>query len=356
MLRHRYFEHLRGDEWSCFRLRSPKIAFESETVQCKDTQTNLEIFDVCGYCGMQFPILNYHCHLEEAHGSLRCDETYYLFGDFRQHLMNSHAATPNPVMDSMIDRAHKTAPGELLVRLEQCSTVERNNDDVSDACALPEDDFQKDSDVKQRDLLSSLYLKAFELISHPVPTIDKFVTLYQVLIRWCRPRPRRNHSRLEWHCRCGQQFWGDFESDEPENLHRLVSDIQQHGFAVDTTTKTTTASGTSATTGTTTSSQNATTGPSAPSPNASQVVKHGTPATPSGTTSPAVRQATMSAPITLRSIGKPVYLELCVNRSSRVTQLGEITIVDGRGQQLINTDLELFGKCSSATTLTCTHI
>jgi hypothetical protein len=177
-----------------------------------------------------------------------------------------------------------------------------------------------------------------------------FATLFRVLVRRCRPKLRQSYSRLEWRCSCGQQFWGDFKNDEPEKLHRLVSELQQHGFAVDTTTKTTTALDTSSTTGNSTSSQNTATSASTSSPNSSPstsgAVTKSISATPSSTTSPAVRQTTVSAPTTLQSIGKPVYLELCINRSSRVTQLGEIIIVDGRGKQLINTDLELFGKCS----------
>lgn len=182
----------------------------------------------------------------------------------------------------------------------------------------------------------------------------KLVTLLHILTRWCRPMPRRNHSRLEWHCYCGQQFWGDFKSDEPEKLHRLISQFQQHGFAVNTAMKTTAASGTSSTTGATSSSQNTTTSASTSSPSASsstsRASKNGASTTPPGTASPAV-----PAPASLQSIGKPVYLELCINRSSRITQLGEIIIVDGRGKQLINTDLELFGKCGSVTILTRTH-
>ena len=178
----------------------------------------------------------------------------------------------------------------------------------------------------------------------------QLATLLRTLTRWCRPTPWRNHSRLEWHCCCGRQFWGDFKNDDPEKLHRLVFELQRHGFAVDTATTTTTASGTLPITGITTSSQSNTTGVSTPSPNAnpltSMAAKKGISATPSGTSSPAVRQATTSVPISLQSIGKPVYLELCINRSSRVTQLGEIIIVDGMGQQLIHTDLELFGKFS----------
>ncbi|KAI6802850.1 hypothetical protein KC361_g973 [Hortaea werneckii] len=43
----------------------------------------------------------------------------------------------------------------------------------------------------------------------------------------------------------------------------------------------------------------------------------------------------------------PVYLELCVNRSSRITRLGEIMLVPGLGDPLIKTDQQLFAKIRS---------
>jgi hypothetical protein len=76
----------------------------------------------------------------------------------------------------------------------------------------------------------------------------KFITLLQILTRWFRSAPGRNHSRLEWRCYCGQQFWGDFKNDESEKLHRLVSDLQQHGFIVNIAMNTTNPSSTSSTT------------------------------------------------------------------------------------------------------------
>jgi hypothetical protein len=57
-----------------------------------------------------------------------------------------------------------------------------------------------------------------------------------------------------------------------------------------------------------------------------------------------------SAPSSLSSLGKPVYLELCVNTDLRtqITRLVEIMIVDGMGRQLITTDVELFASISKA--------
>jgi hypothetical protein len=53
-------------------------------------------------------------------------------------------------------------------------------------------------------------------------------------------------------------------------------------------------------------------------------------------------------PSSLPSIGKPVYLELCVKSGPGTTRLAEITIVDGMGQELITTDLELFASIRKA--------
>jgi hypothetical protein len=54
------------------------------------------------------------------------------------------------------------------------------------------------------------------------------------------------------------------------------------------------------------------------------------------------------APSSLSSIGKPVYLELCIKSAPGTERLAEITIVDGMGQQLINTDAELFASIRKA--------
>lgn len=55
-----------------------------------------------------------------------------------------------------------------------------------------------------------------------------------------------------------------------------------------------------------------------------------------------------SARPSLSSIGKPVYLELCIKSAPGRKRLAEIIIVDGMGQQLINTDVELFASIRKA--------
>ena len=325
-------------------------------------------------------------------------------------------------------RVRRLAALETLTSLDSPSD-ERHDPVIEDpvASARPEEDFQKCSEIKHEECPSDRRSPVFEPEHHVQPRTSIYAassvwnpslsaaagietdlgvsqrhaevqetsqsqgnnasgllaTLFRVLARWCRPKLPQSYSRLEWRCSCGQQFWGDFKNDEPEKLHRLVIELQQFGFAVDTTMKntktgqqlwgyfkleklprieveplqhgfadttmkTTKTSGTSSATGTTASTQDSNSGVSTSSPvsslSTSGEVKKSSLATASGTKSPDVQQATTSAPVSLQSIGKPVYLELCINRSSSVTQLGEIIIVDGMGQRLIKTDLELFGE------------
>jgi hypothetical protein len=317
--------------------------------------------DVCGYCGEEFAnpprweARTEHLHRVHKFGECNRAKKFFRIDHFRQHLRRSHSGTSGKWTDMLENACMKDEPLPPFVNIN-----DRRRDAPSSASFwdLPPSDVVNIKGNLDLNLCHSEDEESAQSQGNHTQRLRpyylgrKLSKLFQGLTHWCRPTPRSNHSRLEWHCGCGQHFWGDFKSDEPEKLLRLAFELQQHGFAVDTTMKTgTTASGTPSTAGTTTSSQNTTTSASTSSPNAcpstSTTSKAGMLATPSGTTPPAVRQTTISASASLLSIGKPVYLELCINRSSRVTQLGEIIIVDGRGQQLINTDLELFGKCCS---------
>lgn len=415
MLRHQYLKHSRGEAWFCTRLRCiPKMGFVDGEAHHDDFQATSGAYDVCSYCGITCSRRDRQSHFTAVHRTTRCDWPAGMFfrpEDFRQHLVLSHAAVPNPLINRLIDRAHRKAPGEILLGTEsaqskQYPTVGSNNGIVPDVATLPENDLQsglepitsvylpsqsflaRKLDSLQRptssdgvisrirdspsvptsslptvadtriDLdLNQGYLGTQDTVqSHSIHTtglqdyhLDKELTMrLRAIARWCRPKLRKDHSRLEWRCCCGQQFWGDFGSEGPEKLHRLASELQQHGFVVKTTTETGMASGaaptastTLATTGITTASQHV---------NASTSTgKNYSPGAKSDKTSPAVKQNIGSTAASYLSVGKPVYLELCINRSSRVTQLGEIIIVDGMGQRLITTDLELFGKCCTMT-------
>lgn len=418
MLRHQYLKHSRGEAWFCTRLRCiPKMGFVDGEAHRDDFQATSKAYDVCSYCGITCPRRDRHGHFTAVHRTTRCDWPAGMFfraEHFRQHLIISHAAVPNPLINRLIDRAYRKAPGVIPLGAESAHsnhypTVVSNNDSVPDVATLPENDFQsgfepipsvyfpnqsyvaRELDSSRRptssdgvipriwdppsvpksslptvadnriDLdLNQGFLETHDIVqSHGIHTtglqgyhLDKELAMrIRAIARWCRPKPRKNHSRLEWRCCCGQQFWGDFGSEEPEKLHRLASELQQHGFVVKTTTGTVMASSaapttsmTIATTGITTTSQHV---------NASTSTgKNYNPGAKSDRTSPAVKQNIGSTAASYLSVGKPVYLELCINRSSRVTQLGEIIIVDGMGQRLITTDLELFGKCCPLTVST----
>jgi hypothetical protein len=360
--RHQNSLHLRRHSWSCAALVSrPEAAFHPSMIGNGG-------IDICGYCGEKFtnpPRWEARAeNLHHVHNSGECNQAKKFFraDHFRQHLKHSHSGTSGKWTNMLENACMKDEPlpeklvtiGGLIRRKESetaQSLIHRAPIAVVD---VKEDLGLNQFHSKDEESAQSQGDRTPELRSYPLGR--KLSKLFPGLAHWCRPTLRRNYSRLEWHCSCGQQFWGGFKSDEPEKVLRLAVELQQHGFAVDITTKTTTAS----TTGTTSSPQNTSTGASTSSPNAnpstSTALRSGMSATPSGTTPPAVQQTTISASAFLLSIGKPVYLELCINRSSRVTQLGEIIIVDGRGRQLINTDLELFGKCCSVLVPACATV
>lgn len=148
-------------------------------------------------------------------------------------------------------------------------------------------------------------------------TMKSISDMYLALSRWCRPTLRRAHTRLEWHDCNGQNYWGDFEATE-EQVYSLAVELQQQGFTIDHTT-------TAATTTT-----------------LSTISHQSSQSTGASTTPTPVPQMSTSNPTSLRSINKPVFLELCIETALGITQLVEVVIVDSRGQQLIHTDVELF--------------
>jgi ankyrin repeat protein len=163
--------------------------------------------------------------------------------------------------------------------------------------------------------------------------------LHQTAIRWCRPKLRSGYSRLEWSCCCGQHFWGDFEHTEQEHLDHLILGFYQNGFKV----KVTTTSGATSTHSNDAHQQDITLA-SRPSPSDPNKTISAADAQAPGLKDPSV-VVSQSAKTSFLDAGKPVYLELCVNRSSNTTRLGEIMLVPGRGEALIKNDQQLFGKC-----------
>jgi hypothetical protein len=120
---HRHFEHSRGDVWICEALRSSKGAFVEGVAQHEDGQTSAEIYDVCSHCGIPCPRRDRNSHMREVHRASRCRELYFRHEDLRQHLINSHAATPNPFMSRLVDHAHRKAPNQILPSSELVQRV-----------------------------------------------------------------------------------------------------------------------------------------------------------------------------------------------------------------------------------------
>jgi hypothetical protein len=120
---HRHFEHSRGDVWICEALRSSKVAFVEGVAQHEDGQTSAEIYDVCSHCGIPCPRRDRNSHMREVHRASRCRELYFRHEDLRQHLINSHAATPNPFMSRLVDHAHRKAPNQILPSSELVQRV-----------------------------------------------------------------------------------------------------------------------------------------------------------------------------------------------------------------------------------------
>ncbi|KAK3311068.1 uncharacterized protein B0T15DRAFT_386282 [Chaetomium strumarium] len=94
--RHMNAIHVKSDFWSCKALEDSLLAYDTETVDGA-------AWDVCGFCGFGFlrengavdreKLVN---HVEVTHRIGECDRSknFYRADNFRQHLKNTHAATP----------------------------------------------------------------------------------------------------------------------------------------------------------------------------------------------------------------------------------------------------------------------
>nr|OQO29355.1 hypothetical protein B0A51_06935 [Rachicladosporium sp. CCFEE 5018] len=163
----------------------------------------------------------------------------------------------------------------------------------------------------------------------------------QTAVRWCRPKLRSGFSRLEWFCCCGQHFWGDFEHTEHEPLDRLILGFHQNGFTV----KVTTNPGATSTRSSNAHQQDITlTSRSSQTDLNKATSTAGARAPELGDPSATESQ---SAKVSFLAAGKPVYLELCVNRSLKITRLAKIMLVPARGEALINNDQQLFAQIRS---------
>lgn len=151
----------------------------------------------------------------------------------------------------------------------------------------------------------------------PPPSLPAMTGISNFYRRWCRPTLRDNYTRLEWHDRRGREYWADFAGSEA-CINSLAADLQQDGFVMDNITTTT------------------------PTTVSRQPTHPTLPAVAAPPSAPSPVTQTSASATSFRSVGKPVYLELCIMYDSTHARLGEVTIVDGQGQQLLETDVQLF--------------
>jgi hypothetical protein len=177
------------------------------------------------------------------------------------------------------------------------------------------------------------------------------------LALWSRPKAKTGHRRLQWHCCCGKRFWGDFRHTDDDQIHRLVSALHADGFTVVNVTESsptldTPVSCTRFDAAIRPEAQSASMlgyslispGHSSPSDNHANVIGLCTsgvqaapshpplpsamPTMPANGVGPTSAPAASSADSWMSQLSKPVYLELCINKSSTITRLGEIKLVD----------------------------
>lgn len=125
--RHQNSLHLRRHSWSCATLAGVHAAFHASP-NCPAA------FDVCGYCGEEFPNpANWDArleHLNHVHKFGECNQAKKFFraDHFRQHLKHSHAGTSGKWTNMLENACMRDEP--LPTPLERVSSIS------SVACSL----------------------------------------------------------------------------------------------------------------------------------------------------------------------------------------------------------------------------
>ena len=176
-----------------------------------------------------------------------------------------------------------------------------------------------------------------------------WVSIYRRLKWRCRPKCQADHIRLEWRCPCGQDYWGDFENSNTDQVRALLAALEEDGYDVEISqipvVTSTTATGNTATASTgNQGTVNPTSGLSPASlPNAGVAGANIPSQLPSQTPTAANQSASTASSYVID--GRAVYLQLCISTSSTITRFGEVQLADQHGKELIRNDIELFGEC-----------
>ena len=159
----------------------------------------------------------------------------------------------------------------------------------------------------------------------PASKIPRSAMALRAITRWCRPRLQPNHTRLEWQCCCGEEFWGDHRNEL--GVHGLASELEQDRYRVNTVTTHTTSA----------------------SRQTGQLSSAALRYAPTTNTPPRISAQTACLdPSDLSALGKAVFLELCIPIDFLAHKLVEIEIIDSMGRKLIDTDVELFASIRKA--------
>jgi hypothetical protein len=109
--RHTNSLHLRKHSWSCAAMKAASDEFHHSTCQ-------LSLFDICGYCGEQFPNIEVDDwtdrieHLQAVHKFKECNlaKRFFRLDHFRQHLKHSHAASTGKWTNALENACMKDEP------------------------------------------------------------------------------------------------------------------------------------------------------------------------------------------------------------------------------------------------------
>lgn len=107
--RHRNSLHLRKHSWSCAALSGEKAAFHSSQ--------RPGAFDVCGYCGKEFPtpanwdLRREHLTTEHKFGDCNQAKKFFRADHFRQHLKHSHSGTAGKWTNVLENACMRDEPG-----------------------------------------------------------------------------------------------------------------------------------------------------------------------------------------------------------------------------------------------------
>ena len=193
----------------------------------------------------------------------------------------------------------------------------------------------------------------------------KLSSMRGLLLRLLRPSVKDGHQRLEWTCNCGRNMYGDYTGSGLDSLAAKLRNINKKELSSDADMF----------------CKNVVSFDDLPKENESQSSSPGGSSQPSGSsdnaiqatipwttsTQPSQLSLTSSQSLGLSQISRntslslpsseatpiQLFLELCVNRSKYLTSIGEIEIINAKGEYKIQSDFQLFGTLTVTALASC---